>query len=74
MSLMSFFFRARVHVVCEGRLYGFQLRIALNGVENAVECVLQAGNDDSCCTRQKQLSVLEKNMLGEALRGMFLNI
>jgi len=60
---MSFFFQESVHVVCEERLYGFQLRIALNGVENAVECVLQAGNDDSCCTRQKHLSVLEKNML-----------
>ena len=58
MSLMCLFFRTSAHVVCEGRLYGFQLRIALNGVKNAVECVVQAGNDDSCYTRSEQLAVL----------------
>jgi len=44
---MCFLFRASVDVVCEGRLYGFQLRIALNGVKNAVKCVVQAVHDDS---------------------------
>jgi len=73
MSLMSFFSRASFHVVCEGRLYGFQLRIALNGVKNTVECVVQAGNDDSCCTRSKQLTVLTKKMRLCSLRGMFFN-
>jgi len=58
MSPMCFFFRTSAHVVCEGRLYGFQQRIAVNGVKNAVECVVQARNDDSCCTRSKQSAVL----------------
>ena len=58
MSHMFFFFRASAHVVCEGRLYGFQQRIALKEVKNAVECVAQAGNDDSYCTRSKQLTIL----------------
>jgi len=70
---MSFFFRASFHVVCEGRLYGFQLRIALRGVKNAVECVVQAGNDDSFCTRSKRLTVVKTKMRLCVLRGMFLN-
>jgi len=73
MSPMSFFFRASFHVVCEGRLYGFELRIDLHGVKNAVECVVQAGNDDSCGTRSKQLTVVKTKMRFCALRGMFLN-
>jgi len=60
MSPMCFFFGTSAHVVCEGRLYGFQRRTALNGVKNAVECVVQAGNDDSCCTRSKQFAVLRR--------------
>jgi len=73
MLPMCFFLRESVHVLCEGRLYGFQRRIALNGVKNAVECVVQAGNDDSCCTRSKQLTVLTTKMRLCSLRGMFLN-
>jgi len=57
---MFFFFRTSAHVVCEGRLYGFQRRIALNGVKKPVECVAQAGNDDSGWTPSKQLAVLRK--------------
>jgi len=72
MSPMSFFFRTSFHFVCEGRLYDFQLRITLHGVKNAVECVLQAGNDDSCCNQSKQLTVFVKTKMRLcALRGMF---
>jgi len=53
MSPVCFIFRESDHVLCESRLYDFQRRIALNGVKNAVECVVQAGNDDSCWTRSK---------------------
>jgi len=73
MSPTSFFLRESFRVVCEGRLYGFQLRIALHGVKNAVDCVVQAGNDDSCRTRSKQLTVATTKMCLCAQRGMFLH-
>jgi len=73
MSPMPFFFRESFHVGCEERLYGIQLRVALHGDENAVECVVQAGNDIFCCTRSKQLTVVKTKMRLCTLRGMLLN-
>lgn len=66
------FFQEIVHNVCEGLLYAFLLRISQNGVKNAVERFVDAGKDDFCNTRSKQITVVRKMMRSCALRGMLL--
>jgi len=72
MSRKSVLFRASVHALAEGRLHGFQRRIALNGVKNAVKCDVYAGNDNFCCIWWKQLTIVPKKMLLCCLKRMFL--